>query len=88
MPEAILYFFLVHSNVRAVVATLGGKHGAAARADKWRHLYAGFTVWLSQSEAAGTSILLLACGLDILSINLCLKLADGLNLKCGCHLNF
>ncbi|XP_021857018.1 probable inactive shikimate kinase like 2, chloroplastic isoform X2 [Spinacia oleracea] len=40
------------SNVRAVVATLGGKHGAAARADKWRHLYAGFTVWLSQSEAA------------------------------------
>ncbi|CAO2842339.1 unnamed protein product [Amaranthus hypochondriacus] len=39
------------SHVRAVVATLGGKHGAAGRPDKWRHLYAGFTVWLSQSEA-------------------------------------
>ncbi|XAR70666.1 hypothetical protein NMG60_11027591 [Bertholletia excelsa] len=39
------------SHVRAVVATLGGQHGAAGRADKWRHLYAGFTVWLSQSEA-------------------------------------
>uniref|UniRef100_A0A803N5X6 Uncharacterized protein n=1 Tax=Chenopodium quinoa TaxID=63459 RepID=A0A803N5X6_CHEQI len=39
------------SHVRAVVATLGGKHGAAGRADKWRHLYAGFTVWLSQSAA-------------------------------------
>ncbi|KAF8380741.1 hypothetical protein HHK36_028231 [Tetracentron sinense] len=39
------------SHVRAVVATLGGQHGAAVRADKWRHLYAGFTVWLSQSEA-------------------------------------
>ncbi|KAL2900654.1 putative inactive shikimate kinase like 2 chloroplastic, partial [Bienertia sinuspersici] len=39
------------SHVRTVVATLGGKHGAAGRADKWRHLYAGFTVWLSQSEA-------------------------------------
>ncbi|XP_021752825.1 probable inactive shikimate kinase like 2, chloroplastic isoform X2 [Chenopodium quinoa] len=39
------------SHVRAVVATLGGKHGAAGRADKWRHLYAGLTVWLSQSAA-------------------------------------
>ncbi|CAK9173438.1 unnamed protein product [Ilex paraguariensis] len=39
------------SHVRAVVATLGGQHGAAGRADKWRHLYAGFTVWLSPSEA-------------------------------------
>ncbi|RVX14315.1 putative inactive shikimate kinase like 2, chloroplastic [Vitis vinifera] len=39
------------SHVRAVIATLGGLHGAARRADKWRHLYAGFTVWLSQSEA-------------------------------------
>ncbi|KAJ7943870.1 Shikimate kinase [Quillaja saponaria] len=39
------------SHVRAVVATLGGKQGAAGRADKWRHLYAGFTVWLSQTEA-------------------------------------
>lgn len=42
-----------NSHVRAVVATLGGQEGAAARADKWRHLYAGFTVWLSQTEAAG-----------------------------------
>ncbi|KAM1236368.1 hypothetical protein ACFX2I_037394 [Malus domestica] len=39
------------SHVRAVVATLGGQHGAAGRADKWRHLYAGFTVWVSQTEA-------------------------------------
>ncbi|KAH9687419.1 putative inactive shikimate kinase like 2 [Citrus sinensis] len=39
------------SHVRAVVATLGGQQGAAARADKWQHLYAGFTVWLSQTEA-------------------------------------
>ncbi|KAG5524258.1 hypothetical protein RHGRI_031060 [Rhododendron griersonianum] len=39
------------SNLRVVVATLGGQLGAAGRADKWQHLYAGFTVWLSQSEA-------------------------------------
>ncbi|KAK9275225.1 hypothetical protein L1049_022487 [Liquidambar formosana] len=39
------------SHVRAVVATLGGRYGAAGRADKWQHLYAGFTVWLSESEA-------------------------------------
>uniref|UniRef100_A0A2P2KEW6 Uncharacterized protein n=1 Tax=Rhizophora mucronata TaxID=61149 RepID=A0A2P2KEW6_RHIMU len=39
------------SHVRTVVSTLGGKHGAAGRADKWQHLYAGFTVWLSQTEA-------------------------------------
>ncbi|TXG54200.1 hypothetical protein EZV62_019456 [Acer yangbiense] len=39
------------SHVRAVVATLGGQKGTSARADKWRHLYAGFTVWLSQTEA-------------------------------------
>ncbi|XP_017973193.1 PREDICTED: probable inactive shikimate kinase like 2, chloroplastic isoform X3 [Theobroma cacao] len=39
------------SHVRAVVATLGGSHGAAGRTDKWRHLYSGFTVWLSQTEA-------------------------------------
>ncbi|XP_048503498.1 ATP-dependent DNA helicase Q-like 2 isoform X2 [Beta vulgaris subsp. vulgaris] len=25
------------------------KHGTAGRADKWQHLYAGFTVWLSES---------------------------------------
>ncbi|KAF6148544.1 hypothetical protein GIB67_042503 [Kingdonia uniflora] len=43
------------SHVRAVVATLGGQHGAARRADKWRHLYAGFTIWLSQSEATDES---------------------------------
>ncbi|XP_039168732.1 probable inactive shikimate kinase like 2, chloroplastic [Eucalyptus grandis] len=39
------------SHVRAVVATLGGQQGAARRADKWQHLYAGFTVWLSTTEA-------------------------------------
>ncbi|KZV16481.1 putative inactive shikimate kinase like 2, chloroplastic [Dorcoceras hygrometricum] len=36
---------------RAVVATIGGEYGAARRPNKWRHLFAGFTVWLSQSEA-------------------------------------
>jgi len=41
------------SHVRTVVSTLGGKHGAAGRADKWRHLYSGFTVWVSQTEATG-----------------------------------
>ncbi|TKY70054.1 inactive shikimate kinase like 2 [Spatholobus suberectus] len=40
----------ISSHARAVVATLGGQHGAAGRADKWQHLYAGFTVWLSQTE--------------------------------------
>ncbi|KAK9021068.1 hypothetical protein V6N11_011074 [Hibiscus sabdariffa] len=39
------------SHVRAVVATLGGCHGAAGRTDKWRHLYSGFSIWLSQTEA-------------------------------------
>ncbi|KAK9928043.1 hypothetical protein M0R45_025199 [Rubus argutus] len=39
------------SHVRAVIATLGGQHGAAGRAHKWRHLYAGFTIWLSQTDA-------------------------------------
>ncbi|XP_042389421.1 probable inactive shikimate kinase like 2, chloroplastic isoform X1 [Zingiber officinale] len=39
------------SHARSVVATLGGQHGAARRHDKWRHLHAGFTVWLSISEA-------------------------------------
>ncbi|KAK4420329.1 putative inactive shikimate kinase like 2, chloroplastic [Sesamum alatum] len=40
------------SQARAVVATLGGEHGAARRPNKWQHLFAGFTVWLSQSEAS------------------------------------
>ncbi|KAM0024353.1 putative CS domain, HSP20-like chaperone, shikimate kinase/gluconokinase [Helianthus debilis subsp. tardiflorus] len=39
------------SHIRSVVATIGGRHGAAARGDSWRHLYSGFTVWLSQSDA-------------------------------------
>ncbi|KAE8657232.1 putative inactive shikimate kinase like 2 [Hibiscus syriacus] len=39
------------SHVRAVVATLGGPHGAAGRTDKWRHLYSGFSIWLSHTEA-------------------------------------
>lgn len=49
----VLNFGRSCSHVRAVVATLGGQQGAAARADKWQHLYAGFTVWLSQTEAMG-----------------------------------
>lgn len=43
------------SHIRSVVATIGGQHGAAARDDRWRHLYSGFTVWLSQSEAKGNA---------------------------------
>ncbi|KAK9120525.1 hypothetical protein Syun_018142 [Stephania yunnanensis] len=39
------------SHIRAVVATLGTPYGAAARADKWQHLYSGFSIWLSQSDA-------------------------------------
>ncbi|KAG0472991.1 hypothetical protein HPP92_014441 [Vanilla planifolia] len=39
------------SHVRVVVATLGGCHGAASQHDKWRHLHAGFTIWLSESKA-------------------------------------
>lgn len=39
------------SHVRAVVATLGGLHGASSRPSNWRHLYSGFTVWVSQTEA-------------------------------------
>ncbi|KAF3335965.1 putative inactive shikimate kinase like 2 [Carex littledalei] len=39
------------SQVRAVVATLGGKHGAASRFDRWRHLHSGFSVWVSKSQA-------------------------------------
>ncbi|VFQ90905.1 unnamed protein product [Cuscuta campestris] len=45
-------FESLSSHTRAVVATLGGEmHGAARRAHRWRHLFAGFTVWLSKSEA-------------------------------------
>ncbi|CAN6486611.1 unnamed protein product [Victoria cruziana] len=43
------------SHARAVVATLGGFNGAAGRADKWRHLYSGFTVWLDLSETTENS---------------------------------
>ncbi|GAB2212065.1 hypothetical protein Droror1_Dr00025409 [Drosera rotundifolia] len=39
------------THVRAVIATLGEGHGAGSRAAKWQYLYAGFTVWLSPSEA-------------------------------------
>ncbi|XP_058104003.1 probable inactive shikimate kinase like 2, chloroplastic isoform X2 [Magnolia sinica] len=47
----VAIFESLSSHVRAVVGTLGGRHGAAGRAGKWQHLHAGFTVWLSQSEA-------------------------------------
>ncbi|KAM7251189.1 hypothetical protein ACFE04_023072 [Oxalis oulophora] len=47
--SAILESLSTH--VRAVISTLGGPHGAAVRTDKWQHLYSGFTVWLSQTEA-------------------------------------
>ncbi|KAL5099921.1 hypothetical protein RYX36_004248, partial [Vicia faba] len=42
----------INSHVRTIVATLGGSQGVAGRSDKWRHLYAGFTVWLSHTEAS------------------------------------
>lgn len=41
----------INTNVRVVVATLGGTFGAATRAKNWKNLHAGFTVWLSHSEA-------------------------------------
>ncbi|XP_065876854.1 probable inactive shikimate kinase like 2, chloroplastic [Euphorbia lathyris] len=44
------------SNVRTVVSTLGGLQGAARKADKWQHLYAGFTVWLSQTTATAEDL--------------------------------
>ncbi|XP_066387471.1 probable inactive shikimate kinase like 2, chloroplastic [Miscanthus floridulus] len=40
------------SHVRTVVATLGGKQGAASRFDRWQYLHSGFTVWLSVSNAS------------------------------------
>jgi len=40
------------SHVRTVVATLGGKQGAASRFDRWQYLHSGFTVWLSVSDAS------------------------------------
>ncbi|CAM6050586.1 unnamed protein product, partial [Sphagnum compactum] len=40
------------SHVRCVVATLGGHQGIAAQNVGWNGLHAGFTVWLSQSNAA------------------------------------
>ncbi|KAH8943012.1 hypothetical protein BDL97_13G026600 [Sphagnum fallax] len=39
-------------HVRCVVATLGGHQGIAAQNVGWNGLHAGFTVWLSQSNAA------------------------------------
>jgi hypothetical protein len=45
------------SHVRTVVATLGGKQGAAGRFDKWQYLHSGFTVWLSVSDATGKEAL-------------------------------
>lgn len=50
--------------MRAVVSTLGGKQGAAGKAYKWQHLYAGFTVWLSQTEALGILFLIFCSLLD------------------------
>ncbi|KAL8112716.1 hypothetical protein AgCh_020144 [Apium graveolens] len=43
------------SHVRAVIATMGGKNGAARRFDKWRYLYGGFVIWLSKTEATDES---------------------------------
>ncbi|GLJ12419.1 hypothetical protein SUGI_0190630 [Cryptomeria japonica] len=46
---AILESINIH--VRLAVATLGGIQGATSRPEKWKKLHAGFTIWLSQSEA-------------------------------------
>ena len=43
-------------HVRCVVATLGGNQGVGAQFGNWKSLHAGFTVWLSQTEAAGTPL--------------------------------
>lgn len=51
--DSVAWLACPGSHVRAVVATLGGSHGAAGRTDKWRHLYSGFSIWLSQTEATG-----------------------------------
>ncbi|KAJ3681664.1 hypothetical protein LUZ60_014237 [Juncus effusus] len=40
------------SQVRTVVGTLGGKHGASSRFDRWRHLHAGFSVWIDKSDVS------------------------------------
>ncbi|GMN30443.1 hypothetical protein TIFTF001_002795 [Ficus carica] len=56
------------SHVRTVVATLG-QHGSARRADKWRHLYAGFTVWLSQTEAIALNLWDLWKGINALTVH-------------------
>lgn len=40
------------SQARAVISTLGGDCGAARKPNNWQHLFAGFTIWLSESEAA------------------------------------
>ncbi|KAL8539996.1 hypothetical protein ACS0TY_001557 [Phlomoides rotata] len=39
------------SQARAVIATIGGSPGAARSSNKWQHLFAGFSLWLSQSDA-------------------------------------
>lgn len=38
------------TNVRCVVATMGGPHGAAATSSGWASLHAGICVWLSCAE--------------------------------------
>lgn len=40
-------------HVRCVIATLGGSQGLGAQYGNWKSLHAGFTVWLSQTEATG-----------------------------------
>jgi hypothetical protein len=49
------------SHVRTVVATLGGKQGAASRFDRWQYLHSGFTVWLSVSDAGGEEAFSFVC---------------------------
>ncbi|CAM6094774.1 unnamed protein product [Calypogeia fissa] len=49
IEEAILRNLSQH--VRCVVATLGGNNSAAAQYRRWNGLHAGFSVWLSQSQA-------------------------------------
>ena len=80
MEKSISFLSFAGSHVRTVVATLGGPQGAAQRADRWQHLYAGFTVWLSQTEAIGSSPCLFSDKLIFLVL-VVLKVSTGLGEK-------
>lgn len=65
----IYKFIFFFSHARSVVATLGGQCGAASRHDKWRYLHAGFTVWLSISDAEGKTLITIIFLLSVTLLN-------------------